>query len=113
MRDYSKKIARYSLEKRRRLFLSSYCHTTNDGRLRMIADALQDAFGEDTISEWIWESVVSGTKWSVLEAKGIPCSRDAFRIYKAKFFYVLDKKIGATFCDSNDSTITPKSSEDK
>lgn len=113
MRDYSKKIARYSVEKKRRLFLNMYCHTTNEERLQTVADAMQDAFGDDAISEWLWESIVKGVKWAALETRGIPCSRDAFRIYKAKFFYILDKKIGATFSESNASTINPKGSEDK
>lgn len=113
MRNYSKKIAKYSLEKRKRVFLNAYCHTTNEERLRVIADAMQDAFGDDTISRWIWDDVVGGAKWSLLEARGVPCSRDAFRIYKAKFFCVLDKKIGATFYGSKDSTMNPKGSDDK
>lgn len=113
MRDYSKKIARYSVEKQRRLFLSAYCNTTNEDRLRVIADAMQDAFGDDAISRWIWDAVVRGVKWSVLETRGVPCSRDAFRIYKAKFFYILDMKIGATFCEAKNSTMNPKGSEGK
>lgn len=30
-------------------------------------------------------------KWKRLEAAGVPCSSDAFRIYRARFFWFLDK----------------------
>lgn len=113
MRDYRKRIAQYAIDKKRLGYLKAYCRTSNEERLRVVADTMQDAFGDDSIQQWLWHSIVGSWKWAEQEAHGIPCSRDSFFFYKAKFYYVLHEKIGATLFESRGSMISAEGSDEK
>lgn len=44
------------------------------------------------LREYLLEAVTKGTPFSVLEARGIPCSKNTFYDRYRKFFWLLDKK---------------------
>lgn len=92
MRNYKAKIAKYRLPKQRYTYLREYCLNSDRGERLVIETAILNAFGDDQIGKFIYRHVVSTDfNWPALEANHIPCSRDTFRIYRAKFFYELDQ----------------------
>lgn len=99
MRDYKRKMDRYRLPKAKYTQLRAFCQT--EDAEQYILDALQLEFGEapDTLAMWIYRHVTrTDCTWAYMEAHQIPCSRDTFRYYRAKFYYCLDQAIknGAT-----------------
>lgn len=112
MRNYKQKMDKYRLPKSRRLICSAFCHTTNAERLQTVADVLEEEFGEDAIRHWIYYNVVLGWNWAKLESERVPCSQDVFRIYRARFFFALDRKLnGADISTSEGSNMEANDGE--
>lgn len=96
MRNYKQRLEelRRGISQDRHRYLCAYCRTKDGGRLGIIDDVLQEEFGDDQLTRWIWLDVVKGYKWQRLEAMHIPCSIDAYRIYRARFYRALHFKLG-------------------
>lgn len=96
MRNYKKRLEelREGISKERHRLLCAFCRTTNAERLQIVDDVLTEEFGDDQLARWIWLDVVEGYKWKRLEAMHIPCSIDAYRIYRARFYRALHFKLG-------------------
>lgn len=60
-----------------------------NGKIDIIEKACLEA--DYDLREYILESVTKGTPFSVLEAKGIPCSKNTFYDRYRKFFWLLDR----------------------
>lgn len=96
MRNYKQRLEalREGISKDRHRYLCAFCRTTNGERLQIVEDVLREEFGDDQIIKWIYLDVVKGYKWQRLEAMHIPCSQDAYRIYRARFYRAIHFKIG-------------------
>ena len=91
MRDYKVKMDRYRLPDVRYRALRAYCKR---GATEEIRGALKKT-GGGTLSCWIEKHVcLKGWRWSRLQAAGVPCNEDTFRLYRAKFYWELDKLVG-------------------
>jgi hypothetical protein len=100
MRDYKGKMEKYRIPKSRKTLLMAYCRTTNEERLQRIRDVFDEEFGEDAIIWWLYQAIVNRWTWMQLQNKNVPCGEDSFRVYKARFFWALNRKIfGADFLD--------------
>lgn len=96
MRDYKKKMNRVRLPRERYSQLREYCLTAGHDEKMMIDCALSsvDCGGLDA---WIRRHVTSEFwGWKRLQASGIPCNEDTFRVYRAKFYYMLDQTLTET-----------------
>ena len=94
VRNYKAKMALYRLPAERYKELRQYCLNSSKNERIIIETALQNAFGDDGIAPYILKHVVSTDyRWSRLEAEQIPCSRDTFCLYRAKFYSELDKLV--------------------
>lgn len=102
MRDYKGKMEKYRIPKSRRALLIAYCRTTNEERLQRIQDVLDEEFLDDAITWWLFQSIVNRWTWEKLELSSVPCGQDTFRLYRARFFWALNRKIfGADFSGGN------------
>lgn len=97
MRDYRKKMRRYRLEEQRYDELRQYCR---QGATEEIKSALKMT-GGGCLAHWIELHVCHGWKWARLEANGIPCAMDTFRLYRAMFYWHLDKVLRENGADSD------------
>lgn len=87
MNNYKKRMDKYRLPKERYRELREYC---KHGATDEIREALAKT-GGGTLAEWIERHVChGGWKWTRMEAHGIPCNADTFRVYRAKFYKNLD-----------------------
>lgn len=94
MRNYKAKMALYRLPVERYRELRQYCLNSGRNECLIIEKALHNAFGDDGIGKYIFLHVTSTDyKWGKLEEEMIPCSRHTFNIYRAKFYYELDKAL--------------------
>ena len=88
MRDYKRKMDSYRLDKARYEYLRSYCRK---GATCEIKTALKNT-GGGTLTNWIEKNVCQkGWGWTRMQAAGIPCNSDTFRLYRARFFWELDR----------------------
>lgn len=96
MRNYKQRLEelRRGISKERFKYLCEYCRTTSGERLQIVDDVLAEEFPDDQIARWIYLEVVKGYRWTRLEALHIPCSQDAYRIYRARFYKALNIKLG-------------------
>ena len=87
-------MALYRLPAERYRELRQYCLNSGRNERLTIGTALCNAFGDDGIGKYIYLHVTSTDyKWEKLEAEQIPCCRHTFNIYRAKFYYELDKAL--------------------
>ena len=93
MRNYSGKLKEYKLSRDTVAKLKIYCVTTRDKKI--VHAAVNDAVGMGDGLHWFLFNHVTRTDWpwARLEANGIPCSADTFRIYRHKFYYCLNKRL--------------------
>ena len=92
MRDYRKKMAKYRISRERYVQLRNLCM---DPQKRELVEAALKAMGDSGLSKYILLHVTTKQwEWRHLEAAGIPCSADTFRIYRAKFYWFLDSMAG-------------------
>lgn len=89
MRDYKAKMEKYRLPEDVYEQLRDYCLCASLTERIYIEMALEEAIG-DELSKFMYRHVVS-TDYSFtrMELDGMPCGRDTFRIYRAKFYYHL------------------------
>lgn len=89
MNGYKRRMEKYRLPKARYMELREYCRTGSTEEIKK-ALALTKC---GALVHWIEKHVCScgEWKWSRMEADGIPCNDDTFRIYRAKFYWNLDK----------------------
>jgi hypothetical protein len=82
-------MSRYRLTESRYKELKAMClHPTNK---ELIERALRE-LGCPGMENWMRRHVcTSEWKWKRLEASGIPCSGDSFRLYRARFFWILNQ----------------------
>lgn len=90
MRNYSQKMAAYRLPKDRYESLRAFCLSADWEQTQLIKEIAIETV-PDALSEWIVMYARKGMTWTQLEARGVPCSRDTFRYYRARFFWLLDK----------------------
>lgn len=88
MRNYKQKIARYRLNQERYKELKAYCSKGPSPDVKKAISMTCD----DCLSGWI-ERHVCTSKWNLkrMQAAGLPCNADTFRVYRARFYYNLDK----------------------
>ena len=92
IRDYKKKMKLYQIDKERYHELRSFCKTKEAESYIIKALTLEFEEAPDMLALWIYHHVTDEKyNWSYMEANNIPCNRDTFRIYRAKFFYELDQ----------------------
>lgn len=98
MRNYKAKMAAYRLPKPRYAELREFCLCSDSDDRQYIIRALEETVNDD-LSRWLFLHVVSTDYgWTRMEAEGLPCSRDTFRVYRARFYWNLDRILnGATF----------------
>lgn len=105
MRNYSQKMAAYRLPKDRYECLQAYCRTAGWEEKQLIKEIMYETVS-DALGDWLLLYVLKGLTWTQLEVRGIPCSRDTFRYYRARFFWLLDKQVnGATFAAEDSDRI--------
>lgn len=103
MRNYKGKMERYRLPASRYRELKAYC--VQHRRSPKITEALRRTT-DDALAAYIRKQVTESCSLAALEAAGLPCNRDTFRVYRAKFFWTLDMFVpnGAArqqvFCDT-------------
>lgn len=60
-----------------------------DRKIELIENSCREVDNE--LCDYIFEAVTKGTPFSVLEGRGIPCSKNTFYDRYRKFFWLLDK----------------------
>lgn len=92
MRNYARKMTAVRLPPERMRDLKAYCKEAwNDCEKREAVDtAAEAAMPNDRLGYWIRESVLRDLNFGAMQARGIPCSRDTFYFYRARFFMCLD-----------------------
>ena len=91
MRDYKAKMQKYKLPPGRYRKLREFCLCSDMEERIYIEMALAETCS-DGLAEWLYRHVVSTDYgWAKLETGGLPCNRDTFRVYRARFYWELDK----------------------
>ena len=91
MRDYKEKMEACRLPEDRYRELRRYCLAHKDSPL--ISQVAYDAIG-DELARYVIRHVTSRDyNMAKMEVDGLPCNRDTFRVYRARFFCELDKRI--------------------
>ena len=93
MRDYKKKMDEVRIPKDRLDSLKLLCSSHSPESEELIQKALDLTFKDknDGLREWIYRGVVLGWKWAKLEVNCIPCCRNIYNVYRARFFWNLDR----------------------
>lgn len=93
MRDYKRKMDAFRLSPERYQKLRRYCLTAG-AKEREVIEQTAAEVTDDVMARYITEHVTS-SEYGVTSmlADGMPCGADTFRIYRAKFFWVLDKQV--------------------
>lgn len=90
MRDYKSKMERYRLPKQRYKELKEYCLMLSPEHQVLIEQALQMTTN-DQLCRWLYKHITQNDYgWAKLEADGLPCGRDTFRVVRARFYWMLD-----------------------
>ena len=94
MRNYARKMAAVRLPPERMRDLKAYCRAAreDDAKRFVIDGAMEETLRGDRLDRWIRESVLRGLGYDAMQARGIPCSHDTFRLYRARFFKALAKR---------------------
>lgn len=91
MRNYKAKMQKYRLPPERYRQLRDFCLCAGREEHIYIEMALAETCS-DNLSKWLYRHVASTDYgWLQMEADSLPCSRDTFRIYRAKFYWTLDR----------------------
>ena len=102
MRDYKKKADQYRLPTEVVHSLKEYCYTVKDKRL--IHEAIDAAIGKgDGLHSYLFRHVTrTDWPWPRLEANGVPCTVDVFRLNRHRFYYELNNMLnGAVISNGN------------
>ena len=93
MNGYKEKMNRYRHDKETMIKLKEYCFSTRD--YTIIKQALANTFHpDDIINDYMFKHVtIKNYEWAKLECDALPCCRDTFRLYRAKFFYNLNERL--------------------
>lgn len=93
MRNYKQKMNKYRLPKDRYRELKFFCCSADNEKFEVIDAAIRAVFGtvNDPLAYYIQLDMTEDYNWAKLEVMQIPCSRDTFRLYRAKVYYMLDK----------------------
>ncbi len=93
MRDYKRKMNDVRLPKERIAALKAFC-LNSAGLDRDIIEAAAYEASDEVMGGWIVRHVISTDwTWARMEANGIPCNQDSFRLYRARFFFRLNRKL--------------------
>lgn len=93
MRNYSAKANVYRLPHERMKELRAFCLSARGDDFELIRDVAEDTVN-DALARWIILSVATDQwPWARCEANGIPCSRQTFRIYRMRFYWLLDRTL--------------------
>lgn len=97
MRDYKRKMDKYRLPQRRCEELREFCLCAGHDEREIIETAVRMT-ADDGLCVWLYKHVVSTDyRWAKMEADGLPCGRDTFRVLRARFYWNLDGLLnGAT-----------------
>lgn len=97
MRYYSLKMQIYRIEPARLKWLRNLCHRYPelDAETRRIIDGatFDLMIGGDQLPVWVRHQALSGCSWAFLEARAVPCNEDTFRLARARFFWLLNRRI--------------------
>lgn len=92
MRNYKRRMEQYRLPKERVDALRRWCRRTSP-----TAPEIERALSRTTdevLAGWIRRNVTGELfRWRDMELAGLPCSRDTFRVYRACFFWELDREL--------------------
>lgn len=98
MRDYKVKMQMYKLSPERYAELREFCLCSDLDERVYIEMALQETVN-DELASWLFKHVISTDwTWARMESEGLPCNRDTFRVYRAKFYYHLDRILTGRLC---------------
>ncbi len=93
MRNYTEKANKYRLPEERTNALRAFCHSALGDDLELIRDVAFDTV-QDALANWIVMYVTDERMtWVRMEVRGVPCSRQTFRIYTLRFYWLLDKYV--------------------
>lgn len=101
MRDYKAKMDQYRLSDDLYNSLRELCRNyeqLSQRDKRAVDDAFLEMRGSgedvDILATWVYWHVTSDRyTWPYMEARGIPCTQDTFRVYRAKFFWLLAQRM--------------------
>lgn len=95
MRDYQAKLAAYALPPERVKELREYCLQA-DGLARDIIEAAAYEAAPDALAGYLIKHVTSTDyPWRALRAENVPCNRDTFHLRRARFYFILARKLDA------------------
>ena len=96
MRGYMEKMAECRLPPDRTKELRRWCLRPGRGGRKIIEATANEACG-DALARWIVRHVTSiNADYARLKLDGIPVGVDMFRVYRARFYWLLDKKLTPT-----------------
>nr|WP_325300334.1 hypothetical protein [uncultured Dysosmobacter sp.] len=96
MRGYKEKMAEYRLPTDRTKELRRWCLQSGAAGRPTIEAAANEACG-DALARWIVRHVTTvNAGYERLKQDKIPVGVDMFRVYRARFFWLLDKKLPPT-----------------
>ena len=93
MRGYKEKIDAVQIPKSRIEELKAFCLDSSRSERDIIEAAACEA-SDSVMGAWIVRHVTSTDwPWRSMEAAGVPCGADTFRVYRARFFFLLNRKL--------------------
>lgn len=96
MRGYKEKMNKYRLPNARTKDLRCWCLQSGPAGRAIIEAAANEACG-DALARWIVRHVTSiNADYARLKLDKIPVGVDMFRVYRARFYWLLDKKLPPT-----------------
>ena len=90
MRNYRGKMELYRLDPARKKVLRQWCRQPEH---RAQVEVVMAETCDVVLGRYILMHVADDWKWAKLEANRIPCSVDTFRVYRAKFYFLLDQAL--------------------
>jgi len=93
VRNYKGRMGAYRLTGERYHALRSFCRVPAN---RAEVEAAMAEACADALSVWLLRHVTTDAwPWARLEASGVPCGRDTFRLYRARFYWCLGRQLAA------------------
>lgn len=93
MRDYKGKMDKYRISDGRYEALREYCLNAGERDEKYIREALSHTCN-DALASYIYRHVTTrGYGLERMQADRMPCNADTFRLYRARFFWNLDRII--------------------
>ena len=100
MRDYKKKMDAVKLPPDRYRELRRFCLAANSESAYQVIKSAAEEVTDDALAAYIAAHVTSKNhKITDMIGEGMPCNADTFRVYRARFFWRLDRKLRG--CDTN------------